>query len=172
MSASEASAASQELSEVHGGRLQWERRIGRLGHAFFVVFGLLIGVIVTAGITYIGDRNHRIADERTAKRLVGNEIRVNTQSLAQVEIFGKVIGVAPTTVQWDTSEFTLARYAKDSQWDPVALFYDGVLKIEPSLNRTRVTQHTRALAYTLASKGNCALEALGQPPLPSAPVCK
>jgi hypothetical protein len=172
MSASEASAAPAEASEAHAAHIRWERRISRLGHASFVILGLLIGVIATATITYIGDRNRRIADERTAKRLVGNEIRVDTQSLAQVEILGKVIGASPQTVQWDTSEFTLARYATDSQWAPVALFYDGVLRIEPSLNRTKVTPHTRALAYTLASKGNCALEAIGQPPLPSAPVCK
>jgi hypothetical protein len=172
MGASEVSDATAAASADHAPRLQWERRMSRLGHAFFVIFGLLIGVIVTAGITYIGDRNRRIADERTAKRLVANEIRVDTQSLAQVAIFAKLIGVSPQTVEWNTSEFTLARYSSDSQWGPVALFYDGVLRIQPSLNRTRVQQHTRALATTLASEGNCALEALAQPPLPSAPPCR
>jgi hypothetical protein len=172
MSASELSATSPDAGGAGAGLLHWEGRMSRVGHAFFAIFGLLIGVLVTSGITYIGDRNHRIADERTAKRLVANEIRVDTQSLAQVEIYGKVIGAAPQSVQWETSEFTLARYAADSQWGPVAVFYDGVLRIQPSLSRTKVTRHTRALAFTLASMGNCALEALGQPPLPSAPVCR
>jgi hypothetical protein len=46
--------------------------------------GVVIGALTTAGITYLGDRAHRMADKRTAQRLVANEIRLDTQRLIVV----------------------------------------------------------------------------------------
>lgn len=129
--------------------------------------GVLIGGLITGGITYLGDRAHRIADERTARRLIATEIRFNTNRLVLVSVYGRQIGAPPRTVEWETEASTLARYTPNSQWSVVSSFYDSLMNIEPSLSRTCVTGNTQRFATTVARMGNAAYVALGNESIPT-----
>jgi hypothetical protein len=124
--------------------------------------GVLIGAFVTAGITYLGDRSNRIADERTAKRLIASEVRLDTIRLLVVANQSRAFGVAPRTVAWSSEAATLARFITNDQWSAVERFYDDLLNVEPSLTRKPcVTPNARKLAITVAKEGDAAHEALG-----------
>ena len=129
--------------------------------------GVLIGGLITGGITYLGDRAHRIADERTARRLIAAEIRFNTNRLVLVSVYGRQIGAPPRTVEWESEGSTLARYTPDNQWSKVSSFYDSLMNIEPSLSRECVNRATQRFATTVAKMGNAAYEALGNGSIPS-----
>jgi hypothetical protein len=143
------------------------RRSYALGPALIGLAGVLIGALITAGITYLGDRAHRIADERTARRLIATEIRFDTNRLVLVSIYGKQIGAPPRTVQWESEASTLARFIPNREWLGVSSFYDNLLNIEPSLSRACVTRETRRYATTIAKLGDAAYQALGNGPIPS-----
>jgi len=143
------------------------RRSSALMPALIGLAGVLIGALITAGITYLGDRAHRIADERTARRLIANEIRLDTNRLVLVSVYGKEIGAAPRTVEWESEASTLARYVASRDWSMVSSFYDDLLNIEPSLSRGCVTRETQRYATTVAKEGNAAYEALGNGSIPS-----
>jgi hypothetical protein len=111
------------------------RRSDALVPALIGLTGVLIGALVTAGITYLGDRAHRIADKRTAKRLISNEVRLDTQRLIVVSALGRLPGAQPRTVQWESQAPTLARYVSSRDWSQVSAFYDDLLNLEHSLLR-------------------------------------
>lgn len=131
------------------------------------ILGVLIGALVTSGITYLGDRNARIADERTAKRLVAAEIRFDTNRAVVVSVNGRLWGKPPRTVEWSSQASNLARYLPGDDWAAVSRFYDDLLNIQPSLTRSCVTRATRRFATTVAKEGNAAYVALGNDPIPS-----
>jgi hypothetical protein len=136
----------------------------RVGHvalpALIGLAGVLIGALTTAGITYLGDRAHRMADRRTAQRLVANEIRLDTQRLIVVSVLGRLPGARPRTVQWESQAPTLARYVTGREWSTVSAFYDDLLNLQESLSKQCVTPGTRRLATTVAKRGNRAYLAL------------
>jgi hypothetical protein len=129
--------------------------------------GVLIGALVTAGITYLGDRSHRIADERTARRLIANEIRLDTSRLVLVSVFGHRIGAPLRTVEWESEASTLARYIPNADWAKVSAFYDDVLNVLPSLSEGCVTADTRRYAATVAREGDAAYQALRHEHVPA-----
>lgn len=135
--------------------------------ALIGIAGVLIGALVTTGVTYLGDRNARIADARTAKRLVAAEIRFDTNRVVVVSVNGRLWGKPPRTVEWSSQASNLARYLPGDDWTAVSRFYDDLLNIQPSLTRTCVTQATRRFATTVAKEGNTAYVALGNNPIPS-----
>lgn len=122
---------------------------------------------MTSGITYLGDRNGRIADERTAKRLVAAEIRFDTNRVVVVSVNGRLWGKPPRTVEWSGQASNLARYLPGGDWIAVSRFYDDLLNIQPSLSRTCVTRATRRFAATVAKEGNTAYVALGNTSIPA-----
>src|SRR3954447_22850583 len=129
--------------------------------------GVLVGALVTAGITYLGDRAHRAADERTSKRLIANEIRLDTSRLVVVSVLGRLPGARPRTVEWEAEASTLARYTTSAAWSMVSRFYDDLLNLEQSISKPCVTPNTRRLATTVAKEGNSAYEALSNESVPS-----
>ena len=90
------------------------------------IVGVLIGALVTSGIAYLGDRNARIADERTAKRLVAAEIRFDTNRVVVVSVNGRLWGKPPRTVEWSSQASNLARYLPGDDWAAVSRFYDDL----------------------------------------------
>jgi hypothetical protein len=144
------------------------RRSDALVPALIGLTGVLIGALVTAGITYLGDRAHRIADKRTAKRLISNEVRLDTQRLIVVSALGRLPGAQPRTVQWESQAPTLARYVSSRDWSQVSAFYDDLLNLEHSLlRRPCVSVGTWRLATTVAKSGNAAYMALERRPIPA-----
>lgn len=142
-----------------------KRRDGVI-NGVFALAGVVIGALVTAGITYLGDRNGRIADQRTAQRLVAAEIRADTQKLFYVHEFGREgKSGSPTAVEWTNEALTLARNSSLSVWTTVSTFYYQVAVIEPSLATTCVRKGTWDYAIEYAKSGNAALQALGQRPI-------
>jgi hypothetical protein len=130
----------------------------------FALAGVVIGALVTAGIAYLGDRNGRIADQRTAQRLVAAEIRTDTQKLFYVHEFGREGNSgSTTTVEWSNEASTLARDSPLSVWTAVSTFYYQLAVIEPSLATSCVRKGTWNYAIQYAKSGNAALQALGQP---------
>jgi hypothetical protein len=129
--------------------------------------GVLIGASTTAGITYLGDRSHRMADKRTAKRLIANEIRLDTERLVIVSVIGRLPGARPRTVEWESQAPTLARYVTESEWSTVSAFYDDLLNLQDSLSKHCVSFGTRRLATTVAKRGNRAYAALEGESVPS-----
>jgi hypothetical protein len=158
--------ASSDDSETQGAKPTRNRLYG-LMPALIGFLGVLIGALITGGIAYLGDRAHRIADKRTARRLIATEIRFDTNRLVLVSVYGKVIGAPPRTVQWESQASTLARYISNGEWSPVSTFYNDLLNIEPSLSRGCVTKATRRFATTVAKEGDAAYRALGNPAIPS-----
>jgi hypothetical protein len=151
---------------------QAKRGLDSLYPALIGLAGVLIGALVTAGVTYLGDRASRAADQRTAIRLIANEIRVNTNSLTQVARQGKLTGGRPLrTDYWQSQAPTMARYVSGNQWGYVSAFYTDVLNIRPSIpagKGHRVAPATKAYARTVACKGSKAYASLKQgPPLES-----
>jgi hypothetical protein len=148
-----------------------EPTASRGGHAALPALiglaGVLIGAVTTAGVTYLGDRAHRMADKRTAKRLVANEIRLDTQRLVVVSVLGRLPGARPRTVQWESQAPTLARYVTGGEWSRMSAFYDDLLNLQESLSKQCVTSGTRRLATTVATRGNRAYEALVGESVPS-----
>jgi hypothetical protein len=142
------------------------RRSDALLPALIGLAGVLVGALITAGITYLGDRAHRIADARTAKRLIANEVRLDTSRLVVVSALGRLPGAQPRTVEWEGEASTLARYITNAEWSMVSRFYDDLLNIEPSLSKPCVTLNTRRLATTVAKEGNRAYEALANESVP------
>jgi hypothetical protein len=130
--------------------------------------GVLIGALVTAGVTYLGDRNHRIEENRTAQRLVANEIRGDVHDLLWIWDHGTVgKGHQTRTGQWLSEGPILARYVGESQWTKVSTFYNDLEYLEPSLPpKGCVTSNTWALGFTTAKEGDAALVALGKQPVP------
>jgi hypothetical protein len=135
--------------------------------ALIGLVGVLIGALTTAGITYLGDRAHRMADKRTAKRLIANEIRLDTQRLVLVSVLGRLPGARPRAVQWESQAPTLARYVTENEWSTVSAFYDDLLNLQDSLSKHCVTVGTRRLATTVAKRGNHAYAALEGESVPS-----
>jgi hypothetical protein len=129
--------------------------------------GVLIGALATSGIAYLGDRNARIADERTAKRLVAAEIRFDTNRALVVSVLGRLAGKPPRTVEWSSQASNLARYLPAGDWTSVSRFYDDLLNIQPSLSQACVTTATRRFATTVAKEGDIAYVALGNASIPS-----
>ena|SRR6266566_6496769 len=121
------------------------RRFDTLMPALVGLAGVLIGALVTSGISYLGNRAHRIADERTAKRLVANEISHDSYRLLFVSGYGFITGAMPQTLQWQTEAPTLARYIDAPTWSKVTKFYYGILNIQPSLSTRCVTTATRKI---------------------------
>jgi hypothetical protein len=142
-------------------------RFSALMPALIGLTGVLIGGLITGGITYLGDRAHRIADERTARRLIATEIRFDTNRLVLVSVYGRQIGAGPRTVEWESQASTLARYTPNGRWSVVSSFYDSLMNIEPSLLRSCVTVDTRRFATTVAKLGDAAYVALGNESIPS-----
>lgn len=132
--------------------------------------GVLIGALVTAGIAYLGDRNHRIEERRTAKRLVADEIHTDVHNLMYIWLHGDVgKGHQTRAAEWLGEGPILARYVTESEWTAVSVFYDNLQYIAPSLPaRGCVRPNTWRLAFTTAKYGNAALIALGATPVPSA----
>ncbi len=142
-----------------------KRRDGVI-NGVFALAGVVIGALVTAGLTYLGDRNGRIADQRTAQRLVAAEIRADTQKLFYVHEFGREgSSGSPTAVEWTNEASTLARDSSLSVWTAVSTFYYQLAVIEPSLATTCVRKGTWNYAIQYARSGNAALQALGQRPV-------
>jgi hypothetical protein len=140
-------------------------RFWRAFPALIGLFGVLVGAMVTSGVAYLGDRNHRIADDRTARRLVANEVSVDVDKLNGVVAFGRL----PTpieTVEWDSNKSTLARYLTDTQWYRVRRFYDALGAEAFQLRGGCVGAVARRAAKGLVEMGNTALKALrlGLPP--------
>jgi hypothetical protein len=135
--------------------------------ALIGIAGVLIGALATSGITYLGDRNARISDERTAMRLIAAEIRFDTNRAVVVSVNGRLWGKTPRTVEWSSQASNLARYLPTDGWTSVSRFYDDLLNLQPSLTRSCVTRATRRFATTVAKEGNTAYVALGNDPIPS-----
>jgi hypothetical protein len=130
--------------------------------------GVLVGALVTAGVTYLGDRNHRIEENRTARRLVANEIHTDVHNLMYVWLHGAVgKGHQTRTAEWLGEGPTLARYVDESEWSTLSVFYDNLEFVEPSLPAHGcVRPNTWRLAFTTAKYGDAALTALGTRPVP------
>jgi hypothetical protein len=148
------------------------RGLNTIAPALIGLVGVLIGALVTAGVTYLGDRSHRAADKRTAVRLIANEIRQDTNSLTQVARRATLTGGRPpSTDYWLAEASTLARYVSSNQWGLVSAFYTDVLNISPSIPNRRgesVSNATRKYAATVACEGYRAYESLGAvPPIKS-----
>jgi hypothetical protein len=132
--------------------------------------GVLIGALVTAGVTYLGDRAQRNADKRTAIRLIAHEIRQDANSLSQVATQRRLTGGRPPlTEYWVTQAPTLARYVSAGQWGLVSAFYTDVLNIIPSIPTGKgkggmVSNATQRYAMTVACEANRAYVALRQTP--------
>jgi hypothetical protein len=146
------------------------RRTDALLPALIGLAGVLIGALVTGGITYLGDRGHRMAEKRTAKRLVASEVRFDTGRLLVVAALGQLPGKAPQSVQWQSQAPALARYVTGPEWSAVSGFYGGLLNLEYSLvKKPCVTLNTWRLAFTVAKSGNSALKALEGQSIPGFP---
>lgn len=146
---------------------QHPRRLDGVLHGVFALAGVVIGALVTAGVTYLGDRDTRIADQRAAQRLVSAEIRTDTLKLFYVHEFGREgKSGSPTSVEWISQAPTLARDSPLAVWTAVSAFYYEVATIQPSLAATCVGSDTWAYAQEYAESGNAALRALGEPPVP------
>lgn len=130
--------------------------------------GVLIGALVTSGVTYLGDRNHRIEERRTAKRLIASEIHTNVHNLMFIWHHGAVgKGHQMRTAEWLGEGPILARYVNESEWSAVSVFYDNLQFVEPSLPAQGcVRPNTWRLAFTTARFGNAALVALAKEPIP------
>jgi hypothetical protein len=129
----------------------------------------VIGVAVTSGITYLGDRNARIADERTAKRLVAAEIHFDADALQDVAQYGSLRGAQPRTDDWENQAATLARYVTEDTWSKVSRFYSE-LRTNTPIPEGRCpigypTDRPRRVIRTVVRDGNAAYEALGYPSL-------
>jgi hypothetical protein len=124
--------------------------------------GVLIGALVTSGVAYLGDRAHRAADAKTAKRLIAAEIRVDTNTLVFFSAYGKLNGYPlPRTVAWDTQAPNLARYTDDSTWGTVNTFYYALLQVEHSLTTRCIgSRGARQEIRTAAKLGNDAYVAM------------
>jgi hypothetical protein len=140
------------------------RRLDGILHGVFALVGVVIGVLVTAGITYLGDRSHRIADQRTASRLVSSEIRTDTGKLLYIYSARREGPAGPTTVAWNDQASTLARYSSQKTWDALARFYTQIAIILPSLSPKGVSKATWQYAKCDVLLGDEALKALGSPP--------
>jgi hypothetical protein len=154
--------------EPTGSADQAKRGLNPLLPGLIGLAGVLIGALITAGVTYLGDRAHRAADRRTAIRLIANEIRLDTNSLAQVARRRKLTGGRPPrTDYWQSEAPTLARYVSGNQWGYVSAFYTDVLNIIPSIptgKSEKVTPATKAYALSVACEGNKAYVTLTQSP--------
>jgi hypothetical protein len=132
--------------------------------------GVVVGALVTAGIAYLGDRNARMADERTAKRLVAGEIRFDTGALIVVATYGSLRGTQPRTDDWESQAATLARHVSDDVWSDVSRFYSELRNITP-IPEGRCplgypNERPRRVARTVARHGSAAYEALGYGSIP------
>ena len=154
--------------ERTGGADQAKRGLDPRFPALIGLAGVLIGALVTGGVTYLGDRARRAADKRTAIRLIANEIRLDTNSLTQVAREGTLTGGRPPrTDYWQSEAPTLARYVSGNQWGYVSTFYTDVLNIIPSIPTGKgeeVTPATKAYALIVACEGNKAYVSLKQSP--------
>ena len=111
--------------------------------------GVVVGVLVTAGITYLGDRSRRAGDVRAAKFLVEEEIASDAVPLLYFAEYGKLSGRLPVTVQWQAEGPTLARYVSQSTWNTVSKFYANLANNQQSLTRlcpTNLTNARKAIA--------------------------
>jgi hypothetical protein len=119
-------------------------RLETLMPALIGLGGVLVGVLVTAGVTYLGDRSRRIADERSARFLIQQEILGDTNILLHFSEYGVSGGSAPTVIEWQSESPTLARYISQSKWNTVSKFYTNMLNNQPSLTKQCPTELTKA----------------------------
>ena len=136
-------------------------RVDTLLPALIGLLGVLIGALVTAGFTAIHDRNDRIGETRTAKRLIAAEVWGDTQKLISVSAQWRRTGPLPVTVQWQAQGPTLARHVSDSTWKTVSVFYANLFNIEHSLGVTCIlSKSARSEILTIAKQGAKAYDAL------------
>ena len=149
---------------------QGQQRFEMLMPALIGLAGVVIGAVITGGIAWWSDRNDEIADERTAKRLVANEIRANTVALVKAAAYGSLQGPQPRTIQWQSQAATLARNIDEGVWLKVSVFYNELLNVTP-LPTGRCPlglpdDRRRKRVRTVARDGNGAYEALGEGSVP------
>ena len=146
-------------------------RFDALMPALIGLAGVLIGALITAGITYLGDRARRTGDERTAKRLIASEIYTDSRTLIYVAAWGKLHGhPQPRSLAWDTQAATLARYVNEPTWSAVAKFYAVLGEVEHSLTKNCLQDRdARSEIRTAATLGNTAYLTLTNQPIPNNP---
>jgi hypothetical protein len=147
-------------------------RLDTMMPALIGVAGVVTGVLITAGITWLGDRSHRAGDKRVAERLIAKEIRDNTQIFMSFSQYGRWKGRLPQDGEWLAEAPILARYASSSTWEAVSRFYANVLTTERSLTKAcprsltdakqKVAYNARQEIRTDAKLGGLALKALGE----------
>jgi hypothetical protein len=129
----------------------------------FALAGVLIGAFVTAGVTYLGDRNDRIADQRTAERVIAAEIRNDAAKLFFVHVHGRLgKNGPPVATAWNQQASTLARDANNDVWADVADFYYKLATVMPSLSTSGIGCDTWKYANQTARAGNVALAAMNE----------
>lgn len=148
---------------------QRQQRLDVLMPALIGLAGVLIGALVAAGTTYWFDRDHRIGDERTAKRLLAHEIHVDTGILIEAAAYGKLRGPQPAIDAWRSQAGTLARHLDDDVWGTVSTFYGALLYVSPMpAGRCGLglpEDRRRQLVRSAAIAGDKAYQALGHPPI-------
>lgn len=140
-------------------------RMDTLMPAAIGVAGVVIGVLVTAGIAYLGNQQSRVAAEQEAKRLIAAEVLLDTHTLIHAATWGTLSGTLPTTGEWSSQGATLARYTSSGTWMAVSTFYANLLSNEHSLTTTCIGgknphNDVRNEVRTTARLGNTAYEAL------------
>jgi hypothetical protein len=133
--------------------------------AFIGLLGVLIGAFITSGIAYLGDRNHRRADNRVAERLVASEIRTDMLLLHDAYRYGRIVEPLHFN-DWRSQRATLARYLNGSSWDVVNQFYVDAASFSDLLTSERCALRvTRDNAFANVQEGNSALVRLGFDPV-------
>jgi hypothetical protein len=133
-------------------RIADETKVSRLDTwmpALIGAAGVIAGVLVTAGIQWLGDHSRRMADERAAERLISKEIARDTNTFIAFSEYGRLSGPLPQDGEWIAEAPVLARYASSSTWDAVSKFYANVLSTEQSLTTTcpkSLTKSEKAIA--------------------------
>jgi hypothetical protein len=129
-------------------------RLDTLMPALIGLAGVVLGVLVTAGVAYLGDRSRRGQDERAARFLVEQEILSDAVPLLHFSEYGKLSGRLPVTIQWQAESPTLARYVSQSTWNTVSRFYTNLANNQQSLTRLCPTDLTKAQQATAVNARN------------------
>src|SRR6476660_4788258 len=111
-------------------------RFDTLVPAILGVVGVVAGVLVTSGLTYLSDQNSRRDASREARRLVAAEIFKDTQKLVFASESGRLNSPQPTSQEWASEAPTLARYTNADAWEKVSSFYANLENTQHSLTRT------------------------------------
>jgi hypothetical protein len=125
--------------------------------------GVLIGSLTTAGLTYLGDRNHRHANERAATRVVVLEIQRDQLALAAMyETGGITLGQPLSAQTWAQQQSELARSLNSREWNAISNFYGHMAFLNQAITPGRCARpELRDYALQSVEEGNSVIHVLG-----------